>query len=333
MGSALIPVDDLSRVAEVRRTAVACGAAEGFTDSESSDLAIIATEAATNLARHAQSGEVHIQRLSSFGRAGVEILSIDRGPGMTDPDRCCGDGFSTAGTSGTGLGAIFRLSHESDIYSQPGGGTVLVARRYGRSGSAGEGPTGWQIGAVLVPCSGESACGDNWAIRAAGDGLYVLVVDGLGHGLLAAQAASAATSAFLEATEHAAAAILERIHGALRPTRGAAAAVVKIAPGRQRAFYAGLGNIVGTILNDGKPQHLVSHNGTAGHAARRIQEFEYPFPRGSCFVMHSDGLRSSWNLDRYPGLAARHPALIAGVLYRDSARGRDDVCVLAGRPR
>jgi hypothetical protein len=47
--------------------------------------------------------------------------------------------------------------------------------------------------------------------------------------------------------------------------------------------------------------------------------------------MHSDGLLTNWSLDAYPGLLTRHPALIAGVMYRDFRRGRDDVTVLAVR--
>ncbi len=45
--------------------------------------------------------------------------------------------------------------------------------------------------------------------------------------------------------------------------------------------------------------------------------------------MHSDGLATHWSFDRYPGLGQRHPGLVAGVLYRDHRRGRDDVTVLA----
>ncbi len=64
---------------------------------------------------------------------------------------------------------------------------------------------------------------------------------------------------------------------------------------------------------------------------RKFQEFAYPFPKGATLVMHSDGLISRWTLDAYPGLAAHDPALVAGVLYRDFQRGRDDVTVLVAR--
>ena len=42
--------------------------------------------------------------------------------------RCLTDGYSTAGTPGTGLGAVRRLANEFDIYSAPGEGTIVMAR-------------------------------------------------------------------------------------------------------------------------------------------------------------------------------------------------------------
>ena len=59
---------------------------------------------------------------------GVEILALDKGPGIRDLERSLRDGYSTAGGAGTGLGAISRLSSEFDVYSPPGKGTALLAR-------------------------------------------------------------------------------------------------------------------------------------------------------------------------------------------------------------
>jgi hypothetical protein len=96
--------------------------------------------------------------------------------------------------------------------------------------------------------------------------------------------------------------------------------------------YVGLGNIAGTILpQTGPSRHLVSTPGTAGHQARKIVEFTYPWEPGCLLLMHSDGLQTHWSLDPYPGLRERHPSLIAGVLYRDYARKRDDVTVIVAR--
>lgn len=97
--------------------------------------------------------------------------------------------------------------------------------------------------------------------------------------------------------------------------------------------YAGMGNIAGAVVSNEKTQFMVSHNGTAGHAARRFQQFDYALPPDGVVIMHSDGLSTSWNFKMYPGLLRRHPSVIAGVLYRDSSRGRDDVCVVVWRGR
>ena len=89
--------------------------------------------------------------------------------------------------------------------------------------------------------------------------------------------------------------------------------------------------IAGTILANGATRSTVSHHGTAGHDARRIQEFTYPWEADALLVLHSDGLVSRWTLERYPGLVSRHPTLTAAVLYRDFRRGRDDTSVVVLR--
>ena len=73
---------------------------------------------------------------------------------------------------------------------------------------------------------------------------------------------------------------------------------------------------------------LVSMNGTPGHRIGTLQEFIYPLPPGALLLMHSDGLSTRSAMSDYPGLASRDPSLIAGVLYRDFSRKRDDATVL-----
>jgi hypothetical protein len=124
--------------------------------------------------------------------------------------------------------------------------------------------------------------------------------------------------------------LLEYIHGGLRATRGAAVSVARFQPASGKVIYAGIGNVAGVIAINGDLRRMVSMPGTAGHNARKIQAFEYPFTAG-LVIMHSDGIASSWTLDRYPNLAARHPTLIAAVLYRDLTRHRDDATVLVAK--
>lgn len=325
MISTWVRVDDPSRVGEVRRSAVALAAEEGISDAEAGPVAIVATEAATNLLKHAGGGEIQISVLSAQGAPGVEILSVDQGPGMASVEECLRDGFSTGGSAGTGFGAIRRLSHEFDVYSGSQKGTVLVSRIYRDPAICSPG-----LGAILSPMRGEHVCGDAWGIRRNGGGrtIKILVADGLGHGILAADASSVATEVFKKDLAESPLQIVDTLHRALKGTRGAAIAVAAINLEERRVRYAGLGNIAGVVLGSKRPSHLVSHNGTAGHQASRIQEFEYALPESGILVMHSDGLTSSWSLDAYPGLLRKHPSVIAGVLYRDASRRRDDVGVV-----
>jgi anti-sigma regulatory factor (Ser/Thr protein kinase) len=324
-------VTDASGAGEARRVATALAARLGFDETGCGKVALVVTEAATNLLKHAGQGEILLRRLERGDAVGLDVLALDRGPGMADPGRCLRDGFSTAGSPGTGLGAIARQADFFDVYSTVPEGTALLARLWARPAPPAEG--GLEVAAVHLAKSGEEVCGDGWAVEPREGGALVVVTDGLGHGPAAAQAAREAVRVF---REHAAAdlpEIVRRIHAALRSTRGAAVAVAEVRLDTRELRFVGVGNISGTVFADGASRSVVSHNGTAGVEARRVQEFVYPFPRGAVLVLHSDGLATHWRLERYAGLAARDPALIAGVLYRDFQRGRDDVTVLAACAR
>jgi hypothetical protein len=250
---------------------------------------------------------------------------------MTDLDRCLRDGYSTAGTPGTGLGAIVRLADFFDIYTVPQSGTALLARLWSRPLSL-ERPAGTlEVGTLQLPKPPEEVCGDAWAVDQGQGQTRILVADGLGHGPVAAEAARAAVRIFRENSRLSLVELIQCIHDALRSTRGAAVAAAEVDLNAQALRFAGVGNIAGTIVAGGASHSLVSHNGTVGHQLRKVQQFVYSFPRGALLVLHSDGLVTHWRLDDYAGLAARHPSLIAGMLYRDFNRRRDDVTVVVAR--
>ena len=161
--------------------------------------------------------------------------------------------------------------------------------------------------------------------------MMMLLADGLGHGIGAADAANAAIAAFVRFTNATPSEALAAVHDGVSHTRGAAAAVVSLTRSPALVKYAGVGNVSGSITINGTIRHAVSHNGTLGHEARTFREYSYPWAKDAIFVMHSDGLSSHWSLDAYPGLRMRHPTVIAAVLYRDFSRQRDDVTVLVAR--
>ncbi len=321
-------VTDPSQVAEARRLVRDLALRTGLSAMRVDQVAIIVTELATNLLKHGGGGHIHARRCDDAGGSGLELLSLDKGAGMTDPRRCMQDGYSTAGSAGNGLGAISRLADAVEIYSRPQQGCAIMVRVLRpEAGTAGA-----LVGATLAPYPGELVCGDSWSWCDSGRGTTVMLADGSGHGSEAARAAELAVRTFVTHAEASAEEIVERMHLALGPTRGAAVAVARIDTASRVIRYVGVGNISGMVVTGGRSRHMVSHNGTAGHVAPRIREFTYEFDSEPLVILHSDGLTSRWDLAAHQGLAAQHPSLVAGVLLRDHRRGRDDASVIALRP-
>lgn len=325
-----IPITESSQPFAARVAARDLAQAVGLDEIDAHRAGIVTTELATNLVKHARDGSILLRAIDAEGIAGIEILAIDRGPGVADVEEALRDGHSTAGSAGTGLGAVRRLSEEFDIHSIVPHGTVVLSRIH--AGRRARPVTSFTVGAVSVALAREEPCGDTWAVRVNHHSVDALVVDGLGHGLLAAEAARAAVDVWSADRSRGAADTLAVIHDGLRHTRGAAGAVVEIDRDARVVRFAGVGNIAATILPvTGRSRQTVSHNGTLGHEARLFREFTYPWESDALLVVHSDGLSSHWSLDGYPGLWRREPAVIAGVLYRDFSRGRDDVTVFVCR--
>jgi anti-sigma regulatory factor (Ser/Thr protein kinase) len=312
-------IGENSAIGAVRRDAQRLAAQLQWDETASGKLGVIVTELATNALRHAGGGEVLIQALPAEGGAAVEVIAIDRGPGMADPQKCLRDGYSSAGTAGTGLGAVRRLAGEFDLDSHPGKGTVVVAR-------VGA-PCAPRFGAVCVPREGEWACGDTWRLAHDGASNALIVIDGLGHGPAAAEVAELAAGVFVAHPFESPRAQIEQTHLALSGSRGAAVACAAWT-GAHSLRYAGIGNIAGRLSAPDGSRGLLSHNGTLGFQMRRVQELEYPLGGASLLIMHSDGLTARWELSDHPGMRQHHPAVIAATLYRDHMRGKDDATVV-----
>ncbi|GAB1541822.1 anti-sigma regulatory factor [Scytonema sp. NUACC21] len=326
-----LPILEPSQAGEARRKAIVFASRLGFNETERGKVAIVVTEVANNLIRYAKNGLLLLQAKTKNDVAGIEILALDSGPGMDNIDECLRDGFSTAGTPGNGLGAIARLSDFFDIYSLPNIGTALVAQLWADIIPYNQLKDNLEIGVVCLPKTGEKVSGDAWGSHQETNKALLLVADGLGHGPLAAQASLEAVRIFQKNAFMTPRAIVEATHRALKSTRGAALAIAEIDFERQTVSYTGIGNIAGSILATVSRHSMVSQNGTVGYEMRKIQEFTYPWSKGALLIMHSDGLKTQWRLEQYPGLLNKHPSLIAGILYRDFNRERDDVTVLVAR--
>lgn len=322
-----VPVHEESQAGEARRAAQLLSKRIGLDSEDAARVGIVITEAARNLAKHAKEGQIIVRGVQDDW-LGIEVLAIDRGPGIASVAEAFRDGYSTSGTPGTGLGAIRRIADDFDIYTQPERGTVLLARVRSRNSKPNRAVV---LSVICVPLHGETACGDNWAVRRNGRTWMIMVADGLGHGVIAAEAADEAVHIFRSSQASDVAEILQDMHGALRTTRGAAVGIARVNFDASEVRYTAVGNISGAVMSGSTSKQMVYSNGTVGAQMRKMpHDFSYPFPRGATLIMHSDGV-ATWHLDRYPGLLAKDPGVIAGVLFRDFRRVRDDATVLVAR--
>jgi anti-sigma regulatory factor (Ser/Thr protein kinase) len=316
------------------RRAVARAAA-GCAAVRAGEAELVATELAANIIRHAPSGGHVLHRRIDDG---VELVAVDRGPGMrrlggwrswaSPADGGAAPGsFGRAGL-GMGLAAVERRASTFDVYSVRGEGTVVLARLGVRPLRAG--PFTW--GAVNVPLEGEIDSGDAWAV-AVDRSLAAVVVDGLGHGPGAEAASRAAIAAFGQRRMTDPGDFVRRAHGAMLGTRGGVAGVCSIDPAEDQLAFAGVGNIAGRVLRDGASQGLLSREGTLGTQAPapHVHLTRCPWGPGATLVLASDGLRGHWDPRAYPGLLEHDPGTVAAALHRDHGRTTDDVTVLVVR--
>jgi anti-sigma regulatory factor (Ser/Thr protein kinase) len=320
---AVIPMGDPSRVGEARRHAAQLAADCGFDEVDAGRLALVVTELGTNLVRHAREGRLWLSARPA--QREVEVLAVDEGPGIADVERSLGDGYSTGGTPGTGLGAVRRLAQDFDLHSTVPEGTLVLARVRATGMPARQQAFSW--GAVSFAAPGERVCGDGWAFAFDGDLAWLVVADGLGHGPDAAEAGAAALDAFAQDPFASPRHLLERMHQALRRTRGAAVMVLQADAAAGSILSVGAGNVMGRLVSGVSDRTLLCQHGTAGVAMRSPEEVTTPWPPHALLVVYSDGIESRWKGEVLAPALARDATLAAALLARDHCRGRDDATV------
>lgn len=320
--SQVLKLDDSSQVGHARRTAQKLAEEHGFDEIDAGRVALVATELASNVLKHAGRGELHLRVLPRPAGFGIEMLAVDRAQGF-DLQSCMTDGYSSRGTQGIGLGAIARQTQVFDVHADDGGAVVL-ARLYVRDDKAPD----LRVGVSQHSLHDDPACGDTWHVAIRDGELSALVVDGLGHGIDAERAAMAGAAVFAASPFDDPVTVLAEMHHAMGGTRGGAVAIARHDGRRDTLGFTGVGNIGACLVDLERSRGMASHPGIVGGQYRKAQVFDYAHVNGNVLVMYSDGLQSRWKIQDYPGLALRHPAVIATVLHRDFCRGRDDVTVL-----
>jgi anti-sigma regulatory factor (Ser/Thr protein kinase)/serine/threonine protein phosphatase PrpC len=312
------------------RTAVTDVADEvGFDETASEELGVVATELATNVRKHADSGEIDVLTITDGDRTGVRIESLDAGPGIEDVDAAFADGESTAGSLGGGLGAVNRFMDQVVVTApgEPNYGTHVVADRWLRPEYAETTPCPLAFGAASRPKVPGTANGDSFILKRWNDSALVGVIDGLGHGQAAHEASMAAKEYVDRHFDNSLESIFAGAERACRGTRGVVMALARFDWAAETVTFASVGNINYKATGTDDLQ-LVVRRGVVGSNGPEPAVTSADWHPGNRLVMFSDGLVSHWNTDDYASLLDDPATSAARGLLREFGKDNDDATVL-----
>jgi len=338
MAAALIQMDGVKATEMLVRESMDCAAAQqsvrrmalslGFAGNASEEIALAVAELASNLVKHARRGSLTLRPLHSGDRAGIEVEAADDGPGIPDIEQSLADGYSTSGSLGYGLGTINRLMDEMDISSVPGSGTHIICRRWIRPPVETLTSHVWDVGVATRSRHFALENGDAFVVKEWQGQLLVGLIDGLGHGGLAQKAALAAQQYVQTHYDQPVDKIFFGASRACRATRGVVMALARF-PSQTRISFASVGNVEARVRSEQKRISLVGQRGILGTHVSHVGTQNYTWDRRWLLVLHTDGLRSHWHWEDFPGLEQEPSQIIASKLMRELASGNDDATVLA----
>ena len=306
-------------------------AAAGFTTAKTGEIDIIVAEMASNLVKHAGGGEIFVRIFCEGEHEAIEIISIDQGKGMQDPVKMMEDGISTTNTLGHGLGSMKRLSDVFEIYSLRDWGTIILSRVYKKSQPLKTRPR-TEIRPFIVAKPGETLSGDGYSYKVKKDSVQLFLGDGLGHGEDAHKAVSKAIAAFWECPDTAPPDILRYIHHAVKKTRGLVGTIASYSFTEKKWKICGIGNISTRTQSGLNTKNHMSYNGILGlNIPNTLKEQEIGHERGQLLIMCSDGIKTRFDLQKYPGIFKYDLSVLAAALFRDYARETDDMSVIVAR--
>lgn len=305
-----------------------------FPETEVAEIDIIVSEITSNLIKHAGSGELLFRILDADAQDPTfEIISIDNGPGIADTPRMLKDGVSTTSTLGHGLGAIKRLSDRSQLYSIPGWGTILYAMKSKKKRNAPQTKSVTpDFRGVCVSKPRELECGDGYRTKRLRDETIFFLADGLGHGPKAKEAVDHAGDFFFECQETDPVEIIRQMHEKIRKTRGLVATIGSCNAETREWRLCGVGNIFTRMYTGIEFKNYMPYNGAIGlNLPNTMNASVLPVQSNQTLIMCSDGIRTRWDLNKYPAILKYDSSVLAAALYKDFSRGTDDASVLIAK--
>ncbi len=298
-------------------------AAVGFAEIGLAEIEIVISELGTNIVKHAGSkGSLVFQILRDNGVRGIEITARDRGPGIKDIESAVSGGYSGTGTLGIGLSGIRRLTDEFDLQTGESSGTVIRTRKWMTEDFRSQ----IRYSVLSKPKFGEPVSGDAYFFKHLPSFAVFAVIDALGHGFHAHGVAVQALKSLENNYNKPLSLIAEQCHEQLKKTRGAAAAFGRIDFKTMKMQHIGIGNVETRIYMTPTALRPSCTNGTLGTVIESIHTDEYPYTRGACIVMFSDGISGKFELEA--SLLRKTPQDIGNFIFTNYAKSHDDATVL-----
>lgn len=324
--------EDRSYFAILKKDIHALAIGASFSEAKVGELDIIVAELVSNLVKHAGGGQVLVKLIEEKGLQGIELISIDNGPGMTDVSRMVADGVSTKNTLGQGLGAMKRLADVFQVYSLKDWGTVILIRMFKEKLPAVRRLPTEETRSVLLPKPGETACGDGFFSTTSKEHIKLFLGDGLGHGPEAANAVMEAGKAFLACTETHPVEIIRYMNTEVKKTRGLVGTVAVFDFSNKKWSICGVGNISTKTISPSNSKNLVAYNGIIGlNVPRTLNAQEIDYEKGQHIILCSDGIKTKWDTIKYAAIQRYDASILCATLLKDFARYTDDMSVAVCR--
>jgi anti-sigma regulatory factor (Ser/Thr protein kinase) len=323
-------VADRSYFALLKKEIHAVAIKAGFSEMRTGEIDIVVAEIVSNLVKHGNGGKLLVKLVKEQNIDGIELISIDDGEGIADVTRMMTDGASTTNTLGHGLGAIRRLSNVFQVYSQKGWGTILLSRVFKEELPYQKKIN--EIRSIVVAKPGEEKCGDAFYCRIGSHAIRLFLGDGLGHGPEAAIAVNTAVQSVKFSKEDSATEIIRELHRNVRKTRGLVGTVALYRKDEKCWHICGVGNICTRILNGIEVKNSLSYNGIIGHnIPNTMKDQEIEAENAQVLILCSDGIKTKWDMTKYPGVLKYDLSILGAVIFKDYARHTDDMSVVVVR--
>jgi len=182
---------------------------------------------------------------------------------------------------------------------------------------------------------GEQRSGDRPVFTAWDGGALVGVIDGLGHGSEAADAADAAARVVREHPREPPEALLARCHAALVRSRGVVMTLVWFDLAGRTLTWTGVGNVEGRLLRAAAapgiaPESTLIKGGVVGYSLPTVRPTTTELGHGDTVVLATDGISSGFSGSLAPGIP---PQELADRILAEHGRGTDDALVVVVRAR